>query len=54
MPRQHQVCGFSPYETVQYKLKVSNPAGDSQPAPTRPVRTKCSGIMSLQKETYLL
>ena len=43
LPTSRQICGFSPYQEVQYDLTVSNAGGESDAARSPKVRTKCAG-----------
>ena len=39
----YRICGYSPYEEVQCKLRANNSAGYSDIATSNTVRTHCTG-----------
>ena len=42
-PPSYRICGYSPYEEVQIKLRAINSAGYSDIAISNTVRTHCTG-----------
>ena len=41
---RYQICGYRPYELVQFQLVAVNSAGDSDVAMSNVIRTDCAGM----------